>query len=376
MAPEPARDGSVTAPGCERPGRSLTELQRLPGSSALDRSRLPARNVTTGHNPAMSAYPDRSADDRDLPLDAHLHTDLSPDADVPIDVYAALAVERGIAEIAITDHVDFDPREPAYEHVPFEVRERVVREAAGRWADRVDIHFGVELTYEHRHEEAIRDHLRRYQYDFTIGSVHIGPDSPYRAESVAAWLEGRPFAEAVEPYFREVEAAARSGLFDVLGHIDFVKRYTAPRLSATDYAAAPELYEPILRALIDTGTGLEVNTSGLRQAAGETYPSAAVVARFRELGGRMVTAGSDAHRAPSFAYGLAEGYRIAAESGFGDLAFRRADGPARVEVPQRFLGHPRTLEAGPDGPAGLEGRAGSEGPFERAGAPRRSGSQA
>ena len=50
---------------------------------------------------------------RDLPLDAHLHTNLSPDSDVPVDVYAALAAERGIAELAITDHVDFDPRDPS-----------------------------------------------------------------------------------------------------------------------------------------------------------------------------------------------------------------------------------------------------------------------
>lgn len=76
---------------------------------------------------------DRQA--RDLPLDAHLHTNLSPDSDVPIDDYARQAVERGIAEIAITDHVDFDPTAPAYDFVPFAQRERIVREAAERWAD-------------------------------------------------------------------------------------------------------------------------------------------------------------------------------------------------------------------------------------------------
>ena len=68
---------------------------------------------------------DRQA--RDLPLDAHLHTDLSPDIDVPIDTYARQAVERGIAEIAITDHVDFDPAAPAFDCAPFAQRERVVR---------------------------------------------------------------------------------------------------------------------------------------------------------------------------------------------------------------------------------------------------------
>jgi len=96
---------------------------------------------------------------RDLPLDAHLHTDLSPDADVPIDVHAAAAVECGIAELAITDHVDFDPRAPAFTYAEFGRRERSVREAAERWAGRVAIRFGVEITYERAREEEIRDHL-------------------------------------------------------------------------------------------------------------------------------------------------------------------------------------------------------------------------
>jgi histidinol-phosphatase (PHP family) len=92
---------------------------------------------------------DRQA--RDLPLDAHLHTDLSPDSEVPIDVLASQAVERGIPEIAITDHVDFEPGAPAYRYVSFADRERTVRGAAERWADRgLSIRFGVEITWDRR----------------------------------------------------------------------------------------------------------------------------------------------------------------------------------------------------------------------------------
>jgi histidinol-phosphatase (PHP family) len=268
---------------------------------------------------------------RDLPLDAHLHTELSPDADVPIDAYAVQAVERAIPEIAITDHVDFDPREPAYAYADFATRERTVRDAAERWAPRgVAIRFGVEITYRSDREVEIREHLARYPYDFVIGSVHIGPDDPYLSTRVAAWCAGRSVAMIVAPYFDEVLAAARSGLFDALGHLDFVKRYIHPHVTAADLANAPELYEPILVALVESGTGLEVNTSGLRQQARETYPSGAVVHRFRELGGERVTVGSDAHRKESFAFGLAEGYRHVANAGFRGLTIRR--GGERVHV--------------------------------------------
>ena len=265
-----------------------------------------------------------------------------PIAKSPSSRTRSQAAERGIAEIAITDHVDFDPRYPAYAYARFADREREAREAAERWADRVAIRFGCELTYERRYEDEVRGHLARHRYDFTIGSVHIGPDSPYRAERVAAWCAGKPLSEIVEPYFGEVEAAARSGLFDTVGHIDFVKRYLMPHVTPVDLAAAPELYEPILSAMIDSGTGLEVNTSGLRQLPRETYPGPGIVRRYRELGGLRVTTGSDAHRADSFAFGLEAGYRVAAGAGFDQLTFRRGGNVVRIQLPERF----RTLTGG------------------------------
>jgi histidinol-phosphatase (PHP family) len=282
---------------------------------------------------------DRQA--RDLPLDAHLHTNLSPDSDVPIDVYAAAAVERGIAELAITDHVDFEPGAPAFGYATFADRERVVRAAADRWGPRgVTIRFGVELTYDRSWEADIREHLARHSYDFTIGSVHDRVDSPYHASRVRRWIADRSLAEIVGPSFVEVEAAARSGLFDALGHLDVVKRYLHPYVSTEDLAAAPELYEPILRALVDSGTALEINTSGLRHRVGETYPTAAIVTRFRELGGRAVTVGSDAHRSDHFGWALADGYRLAAAGGFKALTFRRGGERVAVAIPNELPSSP------------------------------------
>ncbi len=283
-----------------------------------------------------SAAPAEATADRNLPLDAHLHTDQSPDSSVPIDVYAALAVERGIPEIAITDHVDFDPRDPAFEYSRYDDRERVVRGAAERWArEGVVIRFGAELTYNQRWEADVRDHLARHRYDYVIGSVHDWPESPYWPSRIRDWIQGRSLDAIVAPYYAEIIAAARSGLFDTIGHLDVVKRYINADVTVTELDDAPELYEPVLRALVESGTALEVNTSGLRQEVRDTYPSPRIVALYREVGGSGVTIGSDAHRIQHFAFGLGDGYRIVEETGFRRLTFRRGEEPIEIDLPRR-----------------------------------------
>ena len=186
-----------------------------------------------------------------------------------------------------------------------------------------------------RYEDEIRGWLRRHPHDYVIGSVHISARSPYKAGRVAGFVAGRPLADIVAPYFDEIVGAAQSGLFDTIGHLDFVKRYLVPHVMPADLAAAPELYEPPLVALVESGTSLEVNASGLRQLPRETYPSAAIVARYRELGGRHVTIGSDAHRTEWFSYGLGQAYRQASDAGFEALTFRRGGDRIQVPVPGR-----------------------------------------
>ena len=230
---------------------------------------------------------DRQA--RDLPLDAHLHTDLSPDSNVPIDTYAAAALERGIAEIAITDHVDFEPGAPAF----------ALHDLRGPRADRPRRRRALG-TAGRPDPVRGRAHLRPL-----VGGGHprppraarlrlhdrVGP-RPGRLAVQPAQRRGLgrgPIAapRSSRPSFDEVEAAARSGLFDAIGHIDVVKRYLYPHVRPAAFEAAPELYEPILRALVESGhgpRGQHQRPALHDQARRSRIP--AIVARFRELGGR------------------------------------------------------------------------------------------
>ena len=149
-------------------------------------------------------------------------------------------------------------------------------------------------------------------------------------------MAGKTLAQATEFYFGEVLGAIRSGLFDTIGHLDQCKSWFMQWFSPADYAAAPELYEPILAALVESGMALEVNTGGLHRPVGETYPAAWVVRRFRELGGQRVTTGSDAHQPQWFAFGIEEACEIVAAAGFDRLALERAIDRGDLMLPGRF----------------------------------------
>jgi histidinol-phosphatase (PHP family) len=176
-----------------------------------------------------------------------MHTAFSHDSNVLLELYAAQAAELGIREIAITDHVDFMPSSPGYRYFDYEVRRNVIGDAAGRWAGKVEIRHGVEITYESRYEDEIGEYLRKHTFDYAIGSVHAVSDSPYARARIETFVSGKTVAEAVAPYFAEVEASIRSGMFDTVGHLDQCKRWLRPWFPPADFATIPGLVRAAAR---------------------------------------------------------------------------------------------------------------------------------
>lgn len=288
-----------------------------------------------------------------------MHTDFSTDATGTIDVYAALAREQGLAELAITDHLDFDPRLANFAPDDFGRRERAVREAAERWEGRPAIRFGVEITYQRELEQQIREYLAKHPYDYVIGSVHtlsgIPDDKP---NPIARWATAKTHREASAPYWEELEAAVRSGLFDTIGHLDVVKRWLFRPLGPFQYEPHADLYDRALNALVETGVALEVNSSGLRHKQKEAYPPPVVVERFRALGGQRVTAGTDVHREESFGFGLRDVYGSIRSAGFRALAFRRGAQRVRIELGTELADSVVSEEAAAQSVRGSAGRRG------------------
>jgi histidinol-phosphatase (PHP family) len=184
---------------------------------------------------------------------------------------------------------------------------------------------GVEITYQSGLEEAVMEWQESHPWDYVVTSVHmVDYDDGWAIISepgaMGAYFASHSQRQAYGPYFVELLRAVQSGLGDVLGHLDLVKRFGVRRYGRLDPAAFEEEIRQVLRAAAQRGMGLEINTSGLRQSPGEPYPALTVLRWFRELGGEVLTVGSDAHHADDLGHGIREALDMAREAGFRAIA--------------------------------------------------------
>jgi len=260
-------------------------------------------------------------------IDYHVHSNLSVDAYDSVEAMCERAVDIGLTELVFTEHYDTDPADEGHGFYSYEKSREAVERMQDRFGDRLTVKLGIEVDYQTVYEEQIAEFLAGKDYDYILGARHweqgalIGHD----------YFEGRTEDEAYGRYFETVLPLVETGLFDVLAHIDLVKRDGTGRYGTFVVEKWMPYIEPILQKLVDKGMGLEINTSGVRQSPREPYPGLAVVKRYRELGGRVLTVGSDSHRVAQLGVGLDTGMKLAREAGFTELT--RFDGRKPVVAP-------------------------------------------
>jgi histidinol-phosphatase (PHP family) len=257
-------------------------------------------------------------------VDLHVHSTCSGDGASSIAEYARRAAALGWGEVGFCEHVDFDPRDQDHDYlVPSDYTRQITHARAQ--APEVQLRQGVEIAYQACREDEIRTWLAAQTWDYVVASVHLvdytdGWAIISEPDSTGAYFATHSQRQAFLPYFEELLRAAQSGLGDVLGHFDLVKRFGVAYYGPFEPAAFEEEIRSVLHKMVEQGIGLEINTSGLRQLPGESYPALTVLRWYHELGGEILTAGSDAHQAGDLGAGISEALALAKEAGFRALA--------------------------------------------------------
>jgi len=228
---------------------------------------------------------------------------------------ARVADARDLKIIGFADHAEFVNEDDAYivdSYKGAEIYAEITR-LRSEFSDRLEILFGVEVGFIPGYESRIADFLCSLPFDYAIGSVHYVDDV-----LVSRWTRQQEANKATfMQYYRDLLAAASSGLFHVLGHLDYVRKYMlAP--DAYDHSEYEPVVDDILSACTSTGTAVEINTSGWRHATEEPYPGREVFTRFRKMGGK-VTVGSDAHKTTEIAYANRRARKLLASVGYKEV---------------------------------------------------------
>jgi len=234
--------------------------------------------------------------------DLHIHSRFSGDCDTELTDICERAISSGVREVAFTDHVDFNPLDGSYYYLkPVPYLDEIGR-CRDIYGDRLTIRSGVEISEPHIYVAETERLLTSHQFDLVIGSLHwVGSRPDWNSH----YFEGFTFDEGMRAYFDELERMVtdpRSD-FDILGHLDMVRRpvYYSFGRTDIDYAPYEDQIRRILRSLIERGRTLEINTATYRRGMGDTCPSLQVLRWYVDEGGAQLTLGSDAHTADSIA---------------------------------------------------------------------------
>lgn len=257
--------------------------------------------------------------------DYHVHTEFSDDSVYPMEDVIRDAVKMGMDEICITDHVDYGVKTDWEEGMEIQYRKgdpltnvdyprymekigRLREEYAGKITIRTGMEFGVQ-THTIPQFEAL---FARYPFDFIILSIHQVEDKEFWTQD---FQRGRSQKEYNERYYQEMLDVVKAYKnYSVLGHMDLIKRYDEAGIYP--FGEVEPMIREILKVVIADGKGIELNTSFHRYGLAEPMPSMDIFRLYRELGGEIVTLGSDSHKPEHLGAYIGEGKEILKEAGF------------------------------------------------------------
>ncbi len=261
--------------------------------------------------------------------DLHLHSKFSWDAKLSIDEIIMEARKHNIKYIGITEHIDFwDDHKQNYLKFDYNGYTETIKKA--KEDNIVNISKGVEVGEIHIYTDRFKRFMDGKDFDFILGSIHtVGDYSPVFDEYFEQYKDTK---DAYKAYFEEEYKLIKYGGFDVAAHITFMHRTGGKFFKDFNYNSFKNEIDDILKLMISKKIGLEINTSGKRYFANGPVPDFDIVRAYLELGGDIITIGSDAHSMKDIFYGIRETFEILDEMGVQEITFFKDRKPQKLKL--------------------------------------------
>lgn len=269
-------------------------------------------------------------------VDYHMHSTNSSDGFNTVEEMCIAAIKNGFSEIAITDH--FEPSTGDENCVSYTQGAyfNEVLAARRKFGKQLEIKLGVEIGQPQYYKKQTEEILSNVNYDYVLASAHKLESGKDMSQLDYSKLSKK---EVLDLYLHELNNLV-DGFddFDCVGHMDLVKRYSfATYLENISLADSRQELEIFLKKLIQKGKGIEINTSGLRQNSRETLPGLDVLKIYKDLGGKILTVGSDAHKTEDLGKGITEAYKLAEEAGFKYITVFTNRQPEFIKIKEKTI---------------------------------------
>lgn len=249
-----------------------------------------------------------------MKTDLHIHSNYSSDSKATPEEIIEKAMAASIEVIAITDHADFAKGDSCFAQAPYLQHLQTLRQQHRE----LTILCGVELGLQAEHANSCAAFPAGHDFDFVIGSMHRARELDfYNGE----FFTSHSVDQCWEIYLKETLRAVKSCPdFDVLGHLDIIRRYNITRNSQPPASAWP-IIEELFAWLVAHNKGIEINTSGLRYGLDSVHPTMPLLQCYKKMGGRIVTIGSDSHNVTTMGQDFDLAVDMLKECGFTHLAW-------------------------------------------------------
>ena len=251
--------------------------------------------------------------------DLHLHSEFSFDSYTDPEENIKAAIRNNIKIMAFTDHMDNFCQNDR--DISFDLKDyfSTIYKFREKYKNQIKILAGVEVGLAYENSDKINQFIDENPFDFIIGSIHA-------VEFKDIWSNRKIIEKNPKYYFRKyyqymLESIKSCKNFSVLGHIDYIDRYIKDKSVIPDFSFYEDLIEEILKELIKTNRGIEYNPAGFRNDLSYANPKDKILEKYMNLGGKIITLGSDSHYPDTISYKINDGIKHLKYLGYKNISY-------------------------------------------------------
>lgn len=245
--------------------------------------------------------------------DYHVHSYFSEDSECPMEDEIQKAIELGMDELCFTEHIDYGI--PTVDQCDYDSYFKEFYKMKEKYKEQISLKAGIEFGIQVHTIPEYEKAFEKYPFDFVLMSFHQVDDKEFWRQE---FQEGKTQEEYNRRYYKEIlECAKNYKNYSVIAHLDVIKRYDEN--GEYPFEKIKDLITEIFRVIIADGKGIEINTSSKAYKLKSLMPSREILELYHEMGGKIITIGSDAHDGSRLCEDVQEMQDLLKEIGFSGI---------------------------------------------------------